>query len=51
MKELNSEKVYNVGNPFDLENISLEGKTNVFEKLVVEHQSDYILTTFWLHSG
>ncbi|KAG7160220.1 Ribonucleoside-diphosphate reductase subunit M2-like [Homarus americanus] len=37
--ELNCEKLYNVGNPFDfMENISLEGKTNFFEKRVGEYQ-------------
>jgi len=37
--ELLCEKVYNVENPFDfMENISLEGKTNFFEKKVGEYQ-------------
>lgn len=37
--ELNCEKVYNVENPFDfMEQISLEGKTNFFEKRVGEYQ-------------
>ena len=37
--ELNCEKVYNVKNPFDfMEMISLEGKTNFFEKRVGEYQ-------------
>ncbi len=37
--ELNCEKVYNVKNPFDfMELISLEGKTNFFEKRVGEYQ-------------
>lgn len=37
--ELQCEKVYNVENPFDfMENISLEGKTNFFEKRVGEYQ-------------
>ena len=32
-------QVYNVENPFDfMENISLEGKTNFFEKRVGEYQ-------------
>jgi ribonucleoside-diphosphate reductase subunit M2 len=32
-------QVYNVENPFDfMENISLEGKTNFFEKKVGEYQ-------------
>ena len=39
LRELNCEKVYNVENPFDfMENISLEGKTNFFEKRVGEYQ-------------
>lgn len=37
--EFNCEKVYNVANPFDfMEMISLEGKTNFFEKRVSEYQ-------------
>ena len=37
--ELNCEKVYKVKNPFDfMEMISLEGKTNFFEKRVGEYQ-------------
>eukprot|EP00092_Neocalanus_flemingeri_P014468 GFUD01015612.1.p1 GENE.GFUD01015612.1~~GFUD01015612.1.p1 ORF type:complete len:363 (-),score=91.46 GFUD01015612.1:164-1252(-) len=37
--ELLCDKVYNVENPFDfMENISLEGKTNFFEKKVGEYQ-------------
>merc|ERR1712034_79867 len=37
--ELLCEKVYNVEDPFDfMENISLEGKTNFFEKKVGEYQ-------------
>ena len=37
--ELNCNKVYNTINPFDfMENISLEGKTNFFEKKVGEYQ-------------
>lgn len=37
--ELKCEKVYNVENPFDfMEHISLEGKTNFFEKRVGEYQ-------------
>merc|ERR1712004_687042 len=39
LRELSCEKVYNVENPFDfMENISLEGKTNFFEKRVGEYQ-------------
>merc|ERR1711874_662858 len=37
--ELDCEKLYNATNPFDfMENISLEGKTNFFEKKVGEYQ-------------
>merc|ERR1711992_104330 len=37
--ELDCEKLYNTTNPFDfMENISLEGKTNFFEKKVGEYQ-------------
>jgi ribonucleoside-diphosphate reductase subunit M2 len=37
--ELGCEKIYNVENPFDfMEHISLEGKTNFFEKRVGEYQ-------------
>ncbi|QED21168.1 ribonuclease reductase small subunit [Borealpox virus] len=39
ISELGFKKVYNVTNPFDfMENISLEGKTNFFEKRVGEYQ-------------
>ncbi|MBN4062076.1 hypothetical protein JYU20_02640, partial [Bacteroidales bacterium AH-315-I05] len=37
--ELGNPKVYNVSNPFDfMEMISLQGKTNFFEKRVGEYQ-------------
>ena len=37
--ELGNERVYNVSNPFDfMELISLQGKTNFFEKRVGEYQ-------------
>ena len=37
--ELGNDKVYNVSNPFDfMEMISLQGKTNFFEKRVGEYQ-------------
>ena len=37
--ELGNEKVYNTANPFDfMEMISLQGKTNFFEKRVAEYQ-------------
>jgi len=39
LTELQFEKYYNVENPFDfMENISLEGKTNFFEKRVGDYQ-------------
>lgn len=39
MLELGFSKVFHVENPFDfMENISLEGKTNFFEKRVGEYQ-------------
>lgn len=42
--ELNCPKVYNVTNPFDfMEMISLEGKTNFFEKRVSEYQKAGVL--------
>lgn len=42
--ELNCPKVYNVNNPFDfMEMISLEGKTNFFEKRVSEYQKAGVL--------
>lgn len=43
--ELGCEKLYNVENPFDfMEHISLEGKTNFFEKKVGEYQKCGVLT-------
>merc|ERR1712014_31974 len=46
LRELNCEKVYNVENPFDfMENISLEGKTNFFEKRVVEYQKMGVMSS------
>lgn len=39
LHELGNQKVYNVSNPFDfMENISLAGKTNFFEKRVSDYQ-------------
>ena len=38
-------QVYNVPNPFDfMENISLEGKTNFFEKRVAEYQKAGVMS-------
>ncbi|CAL1301610.1 unnamed protein product [Larinioides sclopetarius] len=43
--ELKCEKIYKVENPFDfMENISLEGKTNFFEKRVGEYQKCGVMT-------
>ena len=43
--ELDCPKVYNVENPFDfMEHISLEGKTNFFEKRVGEYQKAGVMT-------
>lgn len=39
-------KVYNAENPFDfMESISLEGKTNFFEKRVAEYQKFGIMSS------
>jgi len=44
--ELDCNKKYNVENPFDfMENISLEGKTNFFEKRVGEYQKMGVMTS------
>lgn len=38
-------KIYNVENPFDfMEHISLEGKTNFFEKKVGEYQKAGVMS-------
>ena len=43
--ELGTEKEYNVTNPFDfMDMISLQGKTNFFEKRVGEYQKAGVLT-------
>jgi len=43
--ELNCPKVFNVENPFDfMEHISLEGKTNFFEKRVGEYQKAGVMS-------
>lgn len=42
---LDQPKVYNVSNPFDfMENISLEGKTNFFEKRVGDYQKSGVMS-------
>ena len=44
--ELGSTKMYNAENPFDfMENISLEGKTNFFEKRVGEYQKCGVMSS------
>jgi ribonucleoside-diphosphate reductase beta chain len=44
--ELGYDKVYNVSNPFDfMEMISLQGKTNFFEKRVGDYQKSGVLNT------
>jgi ribonucleoside-diphosphate reductase beta chain len=44
LSELNCEKVYNTPNPFDfMDMISLQGKTNFFEKRVSEYQKAGVL--------
>ncbi len=44
--ELGNEKVYNATNPFDfMEMISLQGKTNFFEKRVGEYQKAGVMNT------
>ena len=43
--ELNCEKVYNSENPFDfMDMISLQGKTNFFEKRVAEYQKAGVMS-------
>jgi ribonucleoside-diphosphate reductase beta chain len=44
LMELGNDKIYNVTNPFDfMEMISLQGKTNFFEKRVAEYQKAGIM--------
>lgn len=44
--ELGNEKVYNATNPFDfMEMISIQGKTNFFEKRVAEYQKAGVLSS------
>jgi len=44
--ELSCDKVYNVENPFDfMENISLDGKTNFFEKRVGDYQKAGVMAS------
>lgn len=44
LQELGNDKIYNVSNPFDfMEMISIQGKTNFFEKRVAEYQKAGVL--------
>ena len=44
--ELGCERVYNSSNPFDfMDMISLQGKTNFFEKRVAEYQKSGVMNT------
>jgi ribonucleoside-diphosphate reductase beta chain len=46
LAELGNEKIYNTANPFDfMEMISLQGKTNFFEKRVAEYQKAGVSNT------
>ncbi|KAF1760635.1 hypothetical protein GCK72_008884 [Caenorhabditis remanei] len=46
LAELGCDKLYNVKNPFDfMENISIDGKTNFFEKRVSEYQRPGVMST------
>lgn len=46
LMELGGQKIYGVGNPFDfMEMISLEGKTNFFEKRVSDYAKANMLQT------
>merc|ERR1711944_327081 len=46
LSELSCQKIYNVENPFDfMENISLDGKTNFFEKRVGDYQKAGAMST------
>ncbi|KAH7726210.1 RNR-2 protein [Aphelenchoides avenae] len=46
LTELNFEKIYNTANPFDfMENLSIQGKTNFFEKKVSEYRRMGVMDT------
>merc|ERR1712083_173405 len=46
LHELSCKKIYNVDNPFDfMENISLDGKTNFFERRVGDYQKAGVMST------
>lgn len=45
LQELGNEKIYNVSNPFDfMDMISIQGKTNFFEKRVAEYQKAGVMS-------
>jgi len=45
LQELGNDKIYNVSNPFDfMEMISIQGKTNFFEKRVAEYQKAGVMS-------
>ena len=49
--QLNCSKIYNVGNPFPwMEMISMQGKTNFFEKRVAEYQKAGVMDSASLGS-
>ena len=51
LTQLNCSKIYNVGNPFPLiEMISMQGKTNFFEKRVAEYQKAGVMDSASLGS-
>jgi ribonucleoside-diphosphate reductase subunit M2 len=50
--ELGCEKIWNSENPFDfMENISLQGKTNFFEKRVAEYQKSGVMSRMVTSTG
>jgi ribonucleoside-diphosphate reductase subunit M2 len=50
--ELGCGKIYNVQNPFDwMELISLQGKTNFFEKRVGEYQKASVMNSLTANGG
>jgi len=52
LQALGCEKLYNVANPFDwMELISLQGKTNFFEKRVGEYQKSGVMESLSADSG
>jgi ribonucleoside-diphosphate reductase beta chain len=46
LQELGNEKIYNASNPFDfMDMISIQGKTNFFEKRVAEYQKAGVMSS------